>query len=106
MKNTPHIRNLKQRHQSDQRPERTGRSFPLVSQNYQSATLLGSCGTPAKFRRGPSFFRISDEYFAEEAPRSFAVEAGIFTALLLTAIFPIVNGLQAVASLIHHIGVL
>jgi hypothetical protein len=106
MKATPQVRNLSQRHESDPRASRNGRSFPQTDQSYQSATLLGTCGTPAKFRRGASFFRISDEYFAEEAPRGFAVDAGIFTALMFAAVLPIVNSLQAVATLIHSLGVL
>ena len=68
--------------------------------------MHGGCGTPAKFRGGIPFFQISNEYFAEEAPRSFAVDAGVFAALMLTALLPIVNGVQAVATLIHHLGVL
>lgn len=67
--------------------------------------MLGGCGTPVKFH-GPSFFEISNRYFADEAPRSFAVEAGVFAALILTAVLPIVNSVQAVATLIHHAGVL
>ena len=106
MKTTPQIQNLKQRDESNPRPQRHGRSFPQITQDYQSATLLGNCGTLAKFRGGRAFYRISDKYFAEEAPRSFAGDAGVFAALILTAIFPIVNGVQAVATLIHCVGVL
>ncbi len=63
--------------------------------------MLGGCGTRVKFD-GPSFFEISNRYFADEAPRSFAVEAGVFAALILTAVLPIVNSVQAVATLIHQ----
>ncbi len=106
MKATPQVRNLSQRHESDPRASRNGRTFPPTDQSYQSATLLGTCGTPAKFRRGPSFFRISSDYFAEEEPRGFAADAGVFAALFLAALFPIANGVQAVATLIHSLGVL
>jgi hypothetical protein len=105
MKTTPQVLNLNQRYESDPLASRDGRSFPQTDQGYQSSTLVGGCGTPAKFQ-GPSFFEISNHYFADEAPRSFAVEAGIFTALILTALLPIVNSVQAVANLIHSIGVL
>ena len=105
MKNTPHIKQLDQRQESDPRAPRHGRSFPQTEQNYQSSQLLGVCGTPAKFHE-PAFFEISNRYFAEEAPRNFAVDAGVFAALILAAMLPIVNGVQAVASLIHIIGVL
>jgi hypothetical protein len=105
MKTTPQIQDLNQRHASDPRASRHGRSFPQTDQSYQSSTLLGGCGTPVKFH-GPSFLEISNRYFADEAPRSFAVEAGVFAALILTAVLPIVNSVQAVATLIHHAGVL
>jgi hypothetical protein len=105
MKTTPQILDLNQRHGSDPRASRHGRTFPQTDQSYQSPTLLGSCGKPAKFD-GPSFFEISNQYFADEAPRSFAVEAGVFAALILTAVLPIVNSVQAVATLIHNVGVL
>ena len=102
MKTTPHIQNINQRHASEPRGSRAGRSFPQIEHNYQSPTLRGS---PAKFR-GRSFYEISNKYFADEAPRSFAVDAAIFSALILTALLPIVNSVQAVATLIHSLGVL
>jgi hypothetical protein len=104
MKNTPHILQLNRRQESDPRDSRGGRSFPHPDQNYQSSKLLGNCGTPVRFHH-PAFFEISNEYFAEEAPRSSAVDAGVFAALILTAILPIANGFQAVATLVSNIGV-
>lgn len=106
MNTTHQIQDLNQRHDANPRAERSGRSFPPINQNYQSATLHGTCGTPAKFRGGTPFFRISDQDFAEEAQRSFAMEAGIFAALILTTLLPIANSVQAIATLIHHLGVL
>ena len=105
MTTTPHIQNTNQRYASDPRESRNGRSFSRIGQHYQSPTLRGGCGTPAKFRR-PSFYEISNKYFANEAPRSFAADAVIFGALILTALLPIVNSVQAVATLIHTLGVL
>src|SRR4051794_39013568 len=106
MKNTPHILTANRRIESDFRASRNGRAFPQIDQAYQNATLRGSCGTPAKFSRGPSFFQISNKYFADEAARTFLVDTGVFAALILTSILPIVNGVQAVATLIHSVGVL
>lgn len=106
MKNIPQIRPIQRRIESDPRPSRPGRAFPQADQNYHNTTLPGSCGAPLKFSRDHSFRRISNEYFAEEAPRSFAVEAGVFAALILTALLPIVNSVEAVATLIHSVGVL
>ena len=105
MKTTPQILDLKQRHESDARASRHGRSFPQTDHHYQTCKMPGGCGEPVNFQ-GPAFFKISNDYFAEEEPRSFAIEAGIFAALLLTAILPIVNGVEAVATLIHSLGVL
>jgi hypothetical protein len=105
MKKTSHILERNRRHESDPRNPRRSRKFPHTDQHYQSSKLLGGCGTPVKFHH-PAFFEISNEYFAEEAPRGSAVDAGVFAALMLTAILPIANGVQAVATLIHSVGVL
>jgi hypothetical protein len=105
MKTTIQILDLKQRHESDRRTSRPGRNFPQAEQHYQSCQLTGNCGEPVKFQE-PSFFKISNDYFADEAPRSFAVDAGVFAALIVTALLPIVNSVQAVATLIHYVGVL
>lgn len=105
MKNTPQVQDLNQPDEANPRAARQGSSFPQISHSYQSSQLVGSCGTPVKYRR-PAFSEISNEYFAEEAARGFLVDAGVFAALILTALFPIVNGLQAVATLIHTLSVL
>ena len=104
MKNTPHILECNRRHESDPRNSRGGRNFPQTDQNYRSSKLHGACGTAAKFHH-PAFFEISNEYFAEEAPRGSAVDAGLFVALMLTVMLPIANGLQAVATLLQSVGV-
>lgn len=104
MKTTLH---LDQTHRRNLRDERTARrSFPQIDHSYQSGTLQGACAAPAKFSRGSSFFRISNQYFAEEAPRNSLVDTGVFAALILSALLPIVNGVEAVAALIHTVGML
>lgn len=105
MKHTPHIEQVRRRHQSDARTSRDGRIFPPTDHHYQSCRLSGDCGTPAQFHR-PAFFEISNDYFADEAKRGFAVDTAVFAALIGTALFPIVNGVQAVATLLHTVGVL
>jgi hypothetical protein len=105
MKTTPEIQNLKRRYESDARAPRHAQRFPQTDHHYQTSTLPGGCGQPVKFH-GPAFFEISSEYFADEAQRSFAVEAGVFAALIIAAMLPIVNAVQAVATLIHSVGVL
>ncbi len=105
MKNTPHTQNLSKRHQSENRGRGNGQALPKIAHHFQASNFSGSCGTPAKFKH-PAFRDISKDYFADEAPRGFAVDAALFAALIATALLPIVNTVQAVATLIHHIGVL
>jgi hypothetical protein len=104
MKTTPQYRDQNPRHDSNPRAARS-QSFPQIDHNYQSTQLSGNCGSPVKFHR-PAFFEISNKYFADEAARSFVVDAGVFAALIGTALLPIANSLQAVAALIHTLGVL
>lgn len=106
MKITTHIHTTHPRIDSDPRTASRDRSFPQTDQNYQGASLLGSCGTPAKFNREEPFFEISQRYFANEAPRGFALDAAVFAALILTAVLPIVNSVEAFATLIQSVGVL
>jgi len=104
MKNTPHILEFNRRHEFDPSNSRGVRNFPHADQNYRSSKLHGACGTPAKFHH-PAFFELSSEYFAEEAPRGSAADAGVFGALILAAMLPIANGVQAIATLIHSVSV-
>jgi hypothetical protein len=103
MKTTPQIQVRNSRHDSNPRAAR--RSFPQIDHRYQATQLSGNCGAPIKFDR-PAFFEISNKYFADEAARGFVVDTGVFAALIGTALLPIANTIQAVATLIHHLGVL
>ena len=105
MKTTPQIQVRNSRHDSNPRAARSAQSFPQIDHNYQSTQLSGNCGAPIKFHR-PAFFEISNKYFADEAARGFVLDTGVFAALIGTALLPIANGIQAVATLIHHLGVL
>ena len=105
MKNTPQIHNLSKRHQAETRDSRNDARQPETNCHFQSTDFTGSCGKPAKFEH-PAFSDLSKAYFAEEAPRGFAVEAGFFAALIALAILPIVDSAHAVGTLVHHIGLL
>ena len=105
MKNTPYFELHKSRHQSEARASGRVRFSQQVEPGYQSAKLIGGCGTPAKFH-GPAFFELSNRYFADEAPRGIAIDTAVFVALMGAAILPIVNNVQAVATLMHGLGVL
>ncbi len=105
MKNTLHTQNLSKRHQSEDRARSNGARQPEVAQHFQSSTIIGGCGKPAKFEH-PSFADISKDYFAGEEPRGFAVDAAVFAALIAMAVLPIVNTIQAVAPFVRHLGLL
>lgn len=104
MKYTPQSQNIIRRYQSEARERQNGAALPQMAEHFQPTNFTGSCGKPTKFEH-PAFSDISKDYFAAEEPRSFAVEAGVFAALIAMAVLPIVNSVQAVA-LLHTIGVL
>ena len=105
MKNIAHIELPQSRYQSEARAPRSVRFSSLSQPGYQSAKLLGGCGTPVEFHR-PAFFELSNRYFADEAPRGIRVDTAIFVVLIGSVLLPIVNGVQAVATLMHGLGVL
>jgi hypothetical protein len=47
-------------------------------------------------------FRVSREYFNNEAARDFLFEAAVFVVIMLTAAMPLLNGIRAIAGLISH----
>lgn len=96
---TTHTQNQNRRQENELDMSRI---FPRVEEHFQAQSLSGGCGRPAKFDR-TSFYKISQSYFAEEEPRSFAVEAGVFAALIAMALLPIVSGVQAVAALVQSL---
>ncbi|MBA3961853.1 MAG: hypothetical protein H0X40_08130 [Chthoniobacterales bacterium] len=104
MKNTLHTHNLSKRHQSEVRDGRNAARAFAIAPQFQANNFTGGCGKPVKFET--AFRDISKDYFAEEAPRGFAVEASLFAGLVAMALFPIVNSAQAVATLVHHLGLL
>jgi hypothetical protein len=105
MKNTPYFELHRSRYQSEARAARGLRGSPQTEPGYQSAKLLGGCGTPAKFHR-PAFFELSNRYFASEEPRGIAIDTAVFVALIGSALLPIVNSVQAVAALLHGLPVI
>jgi hypothetical protein len=105
MKITPHSQTPSKRHQAEARVRENGARFPEIAASYQPAQFNGSCGKPAKFDH-PSFNDISKDYFAEEEPIGFAVDAALFASLIALAVLPIVNTVQAVAPFVHHLGLL
>lgn len=105
MKTTPYIQNISKRHQFDRRDRALGARLPEIAQHFQASNFTGGCGKPAKFEH-PNFSDISKDYFAGEEPRGFALDAAVFAALIAMAVLPIVNGIQAVAPFVRHLGLL
>jgi hypothetical protein len=48
-----------------------------------------------------SFRSISQHYFAKEAPRHFAREAGLFLVMMITATLPLLDASVAVLKLVR-----
>lgn len=84
---------------------RRGSMHPMTDYSFQAASrantrtrCFGSCR--------PSFRAISQDYFENEAPRSFVSEAVLFSVLVMTATLPILNNMSALAQLLRSIGTL
>lgn len=75
------------------------RAFPKTSFNYQATTLAELDGTCARSCR-PSFRAISRDYFANEAAQHLGYEAVLFSIMLMTVAFPLLNAATAVLKLI------
>jgi hypothetical protein len=81
-----------------ERKSLNGSALPKTDYSFQAASVandgsrcFGSCRS--------SFRAISQEYFANEAPRNFASEAALFVVIVMTAALPIVNSVTALAHL-------
>jgi hypothetical protein len=74
--------------------------FPVTDYSYQSITLDGYRGGCAN-TSAPSFRKISDEYFENEARRSFVTEAMFFGLIVATVIAPVLQSAFAVTHLVR-----
>jgi len=70
----------------------------LVDCNYRPMTLDGFRGRPVTSRM-PHFWKISGQYFQNEARREFLREAVCFVIVVFTAALPLVSAAKAVAEL-------
>ena len=101
MKPTIQFNEKSSRDRSD-RASRKGSAFPKTDYSFQAAAVAngGRCfGT-----RRPSFRSISQDYFKNEAPHSFASEAALFTVIVMTAAVPILNSVSALLHLVRSFG--
>ena len=95
--------NEKSRCNFSERESRKGSALPKTDYSFQAASnggsrCLGSCRS--------SFRAISQEYFENEAPRSFASEAALFVVIVMTAALPIINSASALVHLVRSFATL
>ena len=97
--------NEKSRRNFSDRESRNGSAHPQTDYSFQAASVanggsccFGSCR--------PSFRAISQEYFKNEAPRSFASEAALFVVIVVTAALPILNSASALVHLVRSFATL
>ena len=72
--------------------------FPLIDCNYRPMPLDGYRGRCVKTAT-PRFWRISGQYFQNEARNDFLAEAVCFAVVIITAAVPLVSAAHAVADL-------
>ena len=96
--------NEKSRRDLSDRAFRKGSLLPKTDYNFQaaSATNGGRCFGA----RRPSFRAISQDYFKNEEPRSFAGEAALFVVIVMTAALPIINSASALMHLVRSFAAL
>src|SRR5882757_10083693 len=83
-----------------ERESRKGSVFPKTDYSFQTAAVANGTGRCFGARR-PSFRAISQKYFENEAPRSFASEAALFVVIAVTAAWPIFSSAIALVHLVR-----
>ena len=84
---------------------RKGSALPKTDYSFQAGS--GANGGGRCFGSShPSFRSISQSYFKNEAPQSFAAEAALFTVIVLTAAVPIINSASALLHLVRSFATL
>ena len=97
--------NEKSRRDLNDRASRKGVAFPRTDYSLQAASIANGGGRCFGSRR-PSFRSISQDYFKNEAPHSFAGEAALFAVIVMTAAVPILNSVSALLHLVRSFGTL
>ena len=87
---------------AEARPSSTkGSSLPKTDFFFQASSIDFSGGRNGKGK--PSFRGISANYFNEEARSHFAVEAGMFGLMVLTAAVPVIEGVRGIARFVYGV---
>lgn len=82
-----------------------GSALPKTDNSFQAASVANGGGRCFGTCR-PSFRAISQDYFKNEARRSFVSEAALFSVIVMTAALPILNSASALVHLVRSIGTL
>ena len=97
--------NEKSRRDFCDRESRNGSALPKTDYSFQAGSLAKG-GDRCFGSHQPSFRAISQDYFKNEAPRSFAGEAAFFSVIVLTAGLPILNSASALVQMVRSFGAL
>jgi hypothetical protein len=76
--------------------------FPKTDCNYTALTLTGSCAK--RIANANEFRKISENYFAHEAPHSFAGEGAFFAVLVMTVAAALLSNASALHDFVRAIG--
>jgi len=90
--------NEKSRRDLSDRESRIGSVLPQTDYTFQAASMTsgGHC-----FGARRPFRAISQDYFKNEEPRSFASEATLFVVIVMTAALPIISSASALMHLVR-----
>jgi hypothetical protein len=80
-------------------PTKNARKSPFVDYDYQASSLENLTGRCAKLSN--SFRDISRDYFDTEENKDFLSDAGIFAALIGSALIPIAASASAMIQLVR-----
>src|ERR1700680_3862737 len=80
--------NEKSRRDFSDRESRNGSALPKTDYSFQAASVANGSGRCFGACR-QSFRAISQDYFKNEAPRSFVGEGALFSVIAITAALPI-----------------
>jgi hypothetical protein len=97
--------NQKSRRDFSDRESRNGSALPKTDYSFHAASATKGSGRCFGACR-QSFRAISQDYFENEAPRSFVGEATLFSVITITAALPILSSAIALMHLVRSIGTL
>jgi len=87
------------------RESRKGSALPKTDYSFHAASVTNGGGRCFGSCR-PSFRSISQDYFKNEEPHSFAGEVAFFTVIVVTAAVPILNSVSELLHLVRSFGAL